>query len=851
MNTRIFHYRLLALFIISITVIAYELAVMRTFAVGSWSNFGSMVISIALLGIGLAGTLLTFFNKRIQQNTDTWLRMSALLLGPAMALSHVAAQHVPFNPVMISVDWTQIVWIGVYYIIYAVPFFVSAVFIGVFFIGFQEYIYKIYFWNMLGSGLGGFIILGLMYVLPPERLIEPLVILTVLSSLLCFVQFNDKSNRVLLPLGPSSIAAIIMIASIGLVALAGNIKVSEFKPISYARQFPDATTVYHSYSPEGEFYVYQSSYFHFAPGLSDNASLNVKSMPENAFVGLYIDGQGPTGIMRKLKPDEEAYIDYLPMSAPYLLLNKPDVLLLQLGGGIGVSDALYHKAQSVSVVEPDPALIYMLKDVPFFRQYTGDILRDQQVHIYNIEPRAFTGSTKKRFDLVEIGLIDSVGLSQTGGYPLDENYTYTAEGINSYLNTLNPNGVLSITVWNRLTPPRNVPKLLTTVMKALEIRGVNDPGNHIFVFDSLLSTATILIKNSAFTETDTQTLLQFLHKTSFEPCYYPGMQSQGKDFNAILKAYTDQFKEQPAATEQTDSTKAAVSNSNTPTELIPEDLYYYTVDWLLHGKANELYSKYFFNISPATDNRPYYTGYVKLPTVFMVLSNIKNLSEEWGYILLFFTLLVSIIFGMFIIFIPLTGQWRELFKRQKGIVRVILYYAALGIGYMLVEIYLIQRMVFFLANQTFSNAIVITAMLIISGIGALAADHYKGSRSRLIAYAALGITAAMTFYLTILPRILNALIGWPLLVKILFAIIFIAPSAFFLGMPFPTGLASLSKNRDGLIPWAWGINGALSVSGVILARLVSISWGFSTVLICVIVLYWIVYFTYSGNQIKA
>ncbi|MHB1376944.1 MAG: hypothetical protein ACYCXB_05900, partial [Candidatus Humimicrobiaceae bacterium] len=285
--------------------------------------------------------------------------------------------------------------------------------------------------------------------------------------------------------------------------------------------------------------------------------------------------------------------------------------------------------------------------------------------------------------------------------------------------------------------------------------------------------------------------------------------------------------------------------------LIPGDLYYYTVDWLLHGKANELYSKYFFNISPATDNRPYYTGYVKPSTVFMVLSNIKSLSEEWGYILSFFTLLVSIIFGMFIIFIPLTGRWRELFKRQKGTVRVILYYAALGIGYMLVEIYLMQRMVFFLANQTYSNTIVISTMLVISGIGALAAGRYKGSRSKLIAYAALGISAAMIFYLTILSRILNALIGWPLLVKILFAIVFIAPSAFFLGIPFPTGLVSLSKNRNGLIPWAWGINGALSVSGVILARLVSISWGFSSVLICVIVLYWISYFAFSGNQIKA
>ena len=77
------------------------------------------------------------------------------------------------------------------------------------------------------------------------------------------------------------------------------------------------------------------------------------------------------------------------------------------------------------------------------------------------------------------------------------------------------------------------------------MRGVSDPGKHIFVFDSLLSTATILIKNSEFTKTDLQTLLQFLHKTSFEPCYYPGMQNPGKDFNAILKAYTDQFKAQP------------------------------------------------------------------------------------------------------------------------------------------------------------------------------------------------------------------------------------------------------------------------------------------------------------------
>lgn len=850
MNEKIFRFRLLALFVISAALIAYELAVMRTFAVGSWSNFGSMVISIALLGIGLAGTLLTFFNERIQRNSDAWLGLSASLLGPAMVGAYVAAQYVPFNPILISVDWTQIVWIGVYYVIYAIPFFIGAIFIGALFVGFQEYIHKVYFWNMVGSGLGGFLILGLTYAFPPDRLIEPLVILVVLGALLCFVRFDTQTNRLQLPIGPSLIAAIIMVVSIGLVAMVGHIRVSEFKPISYARQFPDATAVYHSYGPEGEFHVYQSSYFHFAPGLSDNASLNVKSMPENAFLGLYIDGEGPIGIMRKLRPDEEAYIDYLPMTAPYLLLHEPNVLLLQLGGGIGVSDALYHKARSVSVAEPDPTLIHMLKDASFFRQYNGDILRDPRVHIYNTEPRAFTGSTNKRFDLIELGLIDSVGLSQTGGYPLDENYTYTAEGIDNYLHTLNPDGTLSITVWNRLDPPRNVPKLLTTVIKALEMRGVSEPGKHIFVFDSLLSTATILVKNSAFTNPDLQTLLQFLHKTSFEPSYYPGMPSPGKDFNAILKAYADQFKTQSTPPAVADSGKAVAGSASMPTELLPKDLYYYTVDWLLHGKANELYSNYFFDISPATDNRPYYTGYVKPSTIPAVVNHIKDLSEEWGYVLAFSTLVLSVLFGVFIILIPLAGRWRELFKRQKGTVRVIVYYAALGIGYIMVEIYLLQRLVFFLANPIFSNATVITAMLVISGIGALAANRYKGDRRRLIAYAVLGIIVAVIFYLVFLSGILDALIGWPLFVKIFLAIIFIAPSAFFLGMPFPTGLAALSKNRSGLIPWAWGINGALSVSGTMMARLVSISWGFSVVLTTVVILYLISYLAFSGNETK-
>jgi spermidine synthase len=726
-------------------------------------------------------------------------------------------------------------------VIYSVPFFIGALFIGVIFVELRQAIHQVYFWNMLGSGVGGALILGLMVLLPPERLIAPLILLATLVALLCFIEPDAETNRLRMPVAPPFIMAPVLLVTMGFLAADGQISVSEFKPISYARNYPDARLVYHSWGPTSEYEAYQSSYFHFAPGLSDNASLNIQAMPEHAFLGLYIDGQGPIGVIRDLKPTEEAYFDYLPIAAPYTLLHAPDVLFLRLDGGTGMANALYHHAQTVSAVEPDPTLIAILKNDPFITQFNGNLLNDPRVTIYNTDPRAFTTTTQKRFDLVEIGLVDSVGLSQTGGYQLNENYLYTTEGIASYLGTLKPDGILSITVWNRLDPPRNVPKLLTTVIAALEARGVKDPGQHLFVFDSLLSTATILVKNSAFTEADRQTLLQYLKKTSFEPCYYAGMPNPKVDFPAILQAYQDRFAPPPPG---------SVSDVAGPAlDFTPTQFYYYTVDWLLSGKASQLYSQYLFNISPVTDNRPYYTGYVKPATIPLVFNNINDLSEEWGYILQVGIFLLSIVFGALVILIPLVSRWRELFINHKAIPRVILYYAALGIGYIAVEIFLIQRLGFFLANPIISSTAVLTAMLSISGLGALFAGSYQGSSRRLILFAAIGIGLTMIGYIALLPAVTDALLGWPLLLKLLLSVILIAPGAFFLGIPFPTGLKALTQNRSGLLPWAWGINGAFSVTGTSLALLVSITWGFSAVLIGVVILYLAAFFTFSGNQV--
>jgi hypothetical protein len=857
---KISNLKLGAVFLLSAAIIAYELAVMRSFSVGSWSNFGSMVISIALLGYGLAGTILTFIQKAVKKNIDAWLSCSALLLPPAMAAGHVLAQYVPFNPVLIVSDPVQLWWIGAYYLIYSIPFLCGAFFIGIAFIALSSRMYHLYFWNMAGSGLGGFFILGCMYLFSPETLIIPVLIITFPGGILCYITWNHSGLSLTGFLRLISGGTACLVISIVLVLSIGKISVNEFKAVSYVRKFPEYHLDHYSFSPLGEIHVYSSSYFHFAPGLSDNAMNEPDSMPVNAFKGLYIDGVGPIGIMKKLPKNKERYIDFLPMTAPYKLFNRPEVLLVGLGGGTGVFTAFHHNAEKVAAVEPNPDIIRLMKEVAVIREFNGNLLKNPAVEIFNGQPRAHCRTTTRKFDIIELSLIDSVGLSQTGGYPVVENFTYTAEGIDDYMSALEDNGILSITVWNKLNPPRNVLRLLATIVTSLGEQGVEHPENRLFMFHMLLQTATVLVKNSDYTEGEIEKLQNFCSDMSFDVTYYPGIPERNRDFKKILSDYTDLFGSRRTFTIEIDDEEGdrgllslleLVSEEeyeDEEQELDPGDLYHFSLRWMLSGREEELFNHYIFDIRPATDDRPYYTAYLKPQTIGMFLNQLNKISEEWGYLMLVGTLFQSLIFGALIIVLPLVGRWKELFNKRRGTAGVILYYACLGLGYMLVEIFLIQKLVFFLEEPIFSLSIVITVMLIVSGTGSLFGGRYIKDRIKGVRLAAACICVSLVFYVFALTPLLRLLLFLPFFIKLLCAIVFIAPAAFFMGIPFPSGLASLTENREVLLPWAWGMNGALSVTGSVLARLFSVSAGFTPVLICAMILYGLAGFVFPANQ---
>jgi len=811
--------QLAALFFISAAGIAFELYVMRIFSVGSWSNFGSLVISTALLGIGLAGIILTFVEEKIRKRPEKYLSILSISLPIFMTASVILAQRVPFNPIFLASDSRQLWFIGAYYIIYGFPFFIIAAYVGISFIALRDKIQGVYFWNMLGSGLGGLFVVLFMFFLPPQYLLLPILALTILAALLTCCRPGKKW---LFPLPYAISLGLTAVCSIIFTFIWGNIRISDYKDISYVRRYADSSLVHHSYGPAGEFHVYASRYFHFAPGLSDNAVLKIENLPTQLYWGLFIDGSGPIGIMGNLREEEKIYMDFLPMAAPYTMLTNPNVLLVNLCGGINAQVALYNGAKNIDIVEPSPEMIDLLKNDTTVSRFTGSLLDTDRINVIRGEGRSHAANNAGAYDLIELSLVDSVGLTDSGGYTVHEDFKYTVEAFKEYFSGLKDGGVLSLTVWDRLNPPRNVPRLLNTIIQAMKESGFEEPEKSLYSFGLLRSTSTIIVKKGPLTTRDLNDLNTFVKDCSFELFYAPGTELPLRDIDILLASYRYQFED------SSDEHVETFTNA---------DMYRTVIPYLFAGEAGKIENDYIFDIRPILDSRPYYTGFLKMNELPMYLDQLRDISEEWGYLLLFAMLIQACLFGLIVILIPVIGRWKTLFKKRRGTIGVILYYAGLGLGYMLIEIYLIQRLAVFLSNPTYSTSIVITVMLVSSALGNITSSLLKRYRLFVVPIACALIGGGLLFYIFGLDSFLALFHSSTMTVRFLVAALVIAPPAFFMGIPYPNGLDTLQETKPHLLPWAWGMNGGLSLVGSALARLLSVSSGFPVLLQLGIVVY--------------
>lgn len=840
-------------------VIALQIGIMRVFSVGSWAHFGSLVVSLAMLGFGLTSAVMCVAKGWFERRWQGVIAGALALFGPLVVGSNLAAQQLPFNAIFLVSDPMQKWRLFANFMLYLLPFLAGATFLGTVFLRAQRVFGRVYFADLAGSGLCGLLFLGAMFLLRPENLVVVPVLLAGLGGVLWFLGLARPRAA----LAMAAIAVLAALAHYQVPARLGlpKLAVSDYKGVAYARKFPDNQRVYERASPFGYLEVYSSSYLHFAPGLSDNAALNLAQMPANAYLGLYIDSDGPSGIIRDLPAEQTAYFRYLPMIYPYLVKPDADAFIVQFGGGISTAVALKSGARHVTVAESNPAVLDAFRHDPTLRAFTGDVLANPKVSVVDYDGRLFLAHTERRYDVIDLSLADSAGLSNPGGFAIVEKYAYTREAMASYMRALKPGGVLAVTLWNKEEPPKSVLKLYTTLVAAARDAGETKLADSFFVTSSYLSTATVLYQRGGFDAATVAALREHTSAMSFDEIYSPGYVFDVHAADRVLDGYREQLfgeggakavasQARPATAAPADASVPGdeasdpTAPSDGPSDEAPGDgtvpattLARAAWQALIHadsapGAWDDMARRYVFDTRPLTNAHPYFAAYLRPGDLPRITDRLELLQEEWGYLLLWATLAIACLAGLVLIAIPVVFGWRSFASRTPGLLLGIVYFACLGLGYIMVEVGLIAHFMLALSNATVSASVLITGMLVFSGLGSFVSERFLGRARRVMPPLFLAIGALLIGYGFYLDRALDLIGTLPYALRLLCCFALIAPPAFLMGFPMPTAMTSLALLRkDHMFLWAWGVNGCFSVIGAAVVPLIATAYGLTAVLV--------------------
>jgi hypothetical protein len=801
----LFHF--LALLCISSSALAYELILMRLFSIVQWYHFAYMVISIALLGFAASGTLLALIqNKRKKPLTEQHFAFLfsciSFLLFIFTVASFSLAQTIPFSPFQLVWQKRQYLYLAGYYVLFFIPFFLAGCFIGLNFIYFKRTIARVYCFNLLGSGAGVLIAFLAFYFLPPALLLTVSIFFAFLGFL--FSARKKIRTKSFLILNIAGILFLFMFVITGGVSL----KISPYKGISQCLQLPGARLEYEEYSPLGLVQVVDAPSLRYAPGLS--LAYTGDGPPPQKEV--FVDGHS-YGAITNFKGDRSnlEYLDYTTFTLAYHLNVPQRDLILNSGSGTQVLAALYHSSTHIQGVESHPDIVNLLRGP--LRSFSQNIY-NQQPHITVdiASPREFIARELSKYDLIQLGLIGSWGGMDGGMYATGENYIYTIEAFQEYFEHLKPQGIFSASAWLS-SPPRTFLKLLALSVETLDTKGRGDISRSIIAIRSW-ATGTVLIKKGEFRFAELIKIKDFCKRRAFDVVYYPGIDQGEINLYSVL--------ERP--------------------------FYYEGVCNMLRKDTRDtFYENHVFNIKPPTDDKPYFFHFFKISSLFYLL---KTLGREWipfvewGYVILWGTLIQALIIAPLFMFLPLIfiRNKERLSSLKKA--KIVSYFSLLGLAFMFIEMGYIQKFIFLLTHPIFALALVLFTVMFFSGIGSLISSRI-GEKRRWIPF--MGILFFCCIYLIFLDGLLKIFLPFPFPLKCIVVVILLAPLALFMGMPFPIGLQLVSNKVSSYIPWVWGINGVASVIAPVLGSLLSVCVGFRMLMGISLLLYgvagWIIHRT--------
>lgn len=779
------------LFATTLATLTYQLLLTRVFSVTMYYHFAFVAISVTMFGMAV-GALYVYGRPQVFTAERVHAHLARAALGFALTIvaSFLAHIWLPFRP---ELSLYGVLSVIVTYAVLSVPFTFSGVVVALALTRFPRQVSSLYGADLAGAALGCALLGPLLKVMDaPTGIVATAAIAAFGAVLFAGADLPPEGGShtsqsrgfrlqteglvtallVLFAIA-NAIAARHDAAWLRLVWVKGQYEarpiVERWNPFSRIRVIGDGTQ---TRRPSG---------WGFSTTLPPTLTARELHLDIDSYAGTELTAyDGDPKTVQHLTYDVTNVVHYLRPSS--------NVVVVGTGGGRDVLSALVFSQRSVTGVEINPSILELVNGR--FGDFTGHLDRDPRVHFVNDEARSYLARLRDPVDIIQISLIDTWAATASGAFVLTENSLYTLEAWTNFLNRLTPRGVLSVSRWYYADRPGEVYRSAVLAATTLQKLGVQRPGDHFAIVravppptkDAPDGIGTILVSREPFSAADLDALDAVAARMKFEVVQSPRVSR--------------------------DDTFAAIADG----QRLPALLGSYPLD-----------------ISAPTDDSPFFFHMLRLRDVFnlqrwrdqgIVSFNMKAVGVL-GVLLATVTLMTAAC-----IFLPLLRARHKV--DLGGAAPHLIYFAAIGFGFMLVEISQLQRLTIFLGHPAYSLSVVLFSLLVSSGLGSLSTSSVRddqtaaATRRRLLATLAVLVAFGIAT-----PAIAHHFESAATPIRILIAIGILLPAGFCLGMAFPLGMRLALQRSPSIAPWLWGINGATSVCASVLAVVIAIGAGIS------------------------
>ena len=799
--------------LVSATLLMTELALTRIFSVVMYYHFAFLAISIALFGVSASGVFAYIARRRLDRyDTGALLATESLVYA---ACTIVALFWLVRLRVGLNYSPQNLVLMLTIYALAALPFFAGGLVVTLAISRLSAHVNAVYAADLIGAAGGCLILIPLL-----DRLGAPGVVLAAAGlSVAAAILFAPPAMR--RTVAAAGVVAIALPMAGQLSGVAGfdvadtkghrgdQVLFSKWNSFSrigvYGRTHGNWSLSYQYKGPlpDTRFMDIDSAastpILHVAPDLSNAAFLQYEltalAYHLVAARGLRTGGQSPS-----------PPVPQSPVPSAFT------ALVIGPGGGRDLASALVFGAAHVDGVEINPIIA---NDVMRgrFQEFSGGIYTNPRVRIAVDDGRSFVRRSPDRYDVIQASLVDTWAATAAGAYTLTENTLYTVEAFDDYLDHLTDDGMLTITRW-----VADGLRLVSLAQAACEPRGWSVADRLAVVRQDQV--ATFLLKKSPFTADEILRLRGVSERLGFDVLYAPNV-----DQSSIA------------------GESSAAAGSSEPQSTRPaQDVY---VDGAATGDyarlitapdRKQFYESYASDIRPTTDDRPFFFHTTRLEHQFDVAFG-KSMLFGNGLSALMTLLAISTLLVALFVVGPLVLADRGQ-ARPRGWGAWLVYFGALGAGFMLIEVSVLQRFVLLLGHPVYSLTVTLFSLLLGTGLGAAWSRRFDPATLRRTGSAAILVVAgiAVLFVLGAGP-----IVAWAIPLsrgaRMVVAAAMLLPIGIALGLPMPTGLRILSGTAPQMVAWAWGMNGALSVVGATLAIFVAMNWGFTVALLTAVATY--------------